>query len=344
MATLESSRIEHEIAKGLIKPDYILTNMAMAYVQETANRPASFLAPIIPVPVSTGTYYIFNKEDLLRDNFRLKPQYGAVDPAVVSRSTGTYQCTVEQLMFAEDEISRTNDTRRNVPEIVRTPQMVALSIAQQHAIHLDRMFANRFFNKTVWGENVWTGKDGTASEGSQEFLKFTDANSNPIKFFRKRIRDIQEKTGRKPNKLGLGVDTYEALLEHPVILSRITGNGSAQNPAQADLNVLATLFGVDKVGVFDSISNEADIAKDADMKFICDRKGALLAYTPDAPSMQEPSAAYTFAWDMLGNGQHMVINKGEGGFGEHVSKTECLIAPDMRITCQDLGVFMTDCA
>ena len=343
MGRIDPSVIEYEIAKGRIKPDYILTNMAMAYSQGLDNRPASFLAPIIPVPVSTGTYYTFNKEDLLRDNFRRKPEYGAVDPAATSRSNNTYQCFVDQMMMAEDTINRTNDNRRNIPEIVRTPQMIAQTIAQQHAIHMDRMFASKFFNKDSWGDNVWTGKTGTASEGSNEFLKFTDANSDPIKFFRKRMRDIQKATGRKPNKLGLGVETYDALLEHPVVLSRITGNGSAQNPAQANLNVLATLLDVEKVGVFESISNEADMAKDADMQFICDPKGALLAYTPDTPSMQEPSAAYTFSWDMLGNGQYLFIAKGEGAFGEHVEKTEALVAPDMRITGQDLGMFMTDC-
>lgn len=339
---LTTAQIADAIAKGKINPDYVLTNMAIAYYQDLNNRPASFLAPHIPVGVSTGKYYIFAKEDLLRDAFERKPMYGSVAPTQISRYTGTYECEVDQMMLASDIISQTNDARLGLPGTVRTAQATALTMAQHYAIHMDRIFANKFFKKGVW-DNEWTGKESSASESSNEFLKFTDANSNPIQFFRKRITDMKKMTGKTPNRLGLGIETFNALVEHPVILSRISGNSSAQNPAQANEEVLAKLFGIEKVGVFDSISNEAEVGADAKMDFICDSKGALLAYTPDAPSLMEPSAAYTFAWDMLGDGKYMCIAKGEGAFGEHVEKTECIVAPDMRITANDLGIFMTDC-
>ena len=39
------------------------------------------------------------------------------------------------------------------------------------------------------------------------------------------------------------------------------------------------------------------------MRFICNPDDALLTYTTASPSIDEPSAGYTFTWDMLGNGQ-----------------------------------------
>ena len=36
-----------------------------------------------PVTLSSDSYYIFNKEDLLRDNWKRKPAYGKVEPAVL---------------------------------------------------------------------------------------------------------------------------------------------------------------------------------------------------------------------------------------------------------------------
>ena len=76
--------IKAEIAKGIFRPHTALTNMALSYYQSAANYFAKAIFPICPVDQSSDNYYIFDKEDLLRDNWQRKPAYGKVDPAVVS--------------------------------------------------------------------------------------------------------------------------------------------------------------------------------------------------------------------------------------------------------------------
>nr|DAF90093.1 MAG TPA: Major capsid protein [Siphoviridae sp. ctu061] len=84
--------IAAEIAKGAFRPHTALTNMALAYYQNPANYFAKSLFPVCPVDLSSDNYYIFDKDDLLRDSWQRKPAYGKVAPAVVSEHTDTYNC------------------------------------------------------------------------------------------------------------------------------------------------------------------------------------------------------------------------------------------------------------
>lgn len=332
--------ISMAIAKGKFDPNIRLTNMAMAHFQSLENRPAKSLFPILPVQLSTASYYIFSKEDLLRDNVQRKPQFGKVNPAQIAHETGTYACQVDQIILGIDQIMQLDYQRTNAPAFIQQQNAKTKTIAQQMAIHQDIIFASSYFKKGVWNEE-WHG-DSTANEEDKQFIKFSDANSTPIQFFRSRV-SAMKKNGRKPNKLGLGENTYNSLINHPDILARIEGMGSADNPAQANETVLAKLFGVEKVVVFDAIANMAKTGLEADMNFICDPDGALLVYATDTPSIEEPSAGYIFTWDMLGDRNYMPILQYPGEGGTHSEFIEGLIAQDMRITANDLGCYMAEC-
>ena len=79
------------------------------------------------------------------------------------------------------------------------------------------------------------------------------------------------------------------------------------------------------------------------MEFICDPAGALLCYVTDAPAIDEPSAGYIFAWDMLGNGQHVAFDQFEGEKGTHSEFIEGLMSSDMKKTCDDLAIYFKEC-
>ena len=193
------------------------------------------------------------------------------------------------------------------------------------------MFANNYFKAGVW-ENEFEGiASGTAASGSQ-FIKFSDANSDPIRFFDARKRQIRLEGRRTPNKLTLGYDTYLALKEHPDLLERVKYTGSTANPAKVNERVLAELFGVDEVKVLYATYNAAEEGQNDDMQFICEPDGALLSYTTPSPRIDEPSAGYIFTWDMLGNGNYMATDVFEGEGGTHAEFMEGLLSTDMRKT------------
>lgn len=332
--------IKAEIAKGIFRPHTALTNMALAYYQSVANYFAKAIFPICPVDQSSDNYYIFDKEDLLRDSWQRKPAYGKVAPAVVSEHTDTYNCKVDQMIMGIDQIRQTDLQRRQGPTI-RDPRIQRTkTIAEQANIHQDVLFAGGFFKSGVWG-NELTGVDSTAPTEGQ-FIKFSNDNSDPIKFIDEQKTAVNETTGRTPNRLALGAHVYDALKAHPAILERVKFGGSTPNPATVTENVLAQLFGVEKLVVLRSIMNKAPMGAEANMGYIGDPDAFLLAYATNSPSVDEPSAGYIFTWDMLGDGQILPILNYLGIPGTHTEYVEGLMANDMRKTADDLAVFFKE--
>lgn len=329
--------ISSEIRKGVFRPHTALTNLALAYYQNAANYFAKAIFPVCPVQLSSDNYYVFEKEDLLRDNWQRKPAYGKVDPAVVSEHTETYVCQVDQMIMGIDQIRQTDLDRRQAPATANPKQQRTRTIAEQANIHQDVLFAEGFFHEGAWA-NEWEGKDETELSDKQ-FIKFSNANSDPIKFIDERKTEMQENTGRMPNRLALGPNVYNALKNHPGILERVKYGGTTANPASVTPNVLAQLFGVEQLVILQSIMNKARMGEEAKMEFIGDPDAFLLAYATNAPSIEEPSAGYIFTWDMLENGQILPILNYLGEGGTHTEYIEGLMATDMKKTADDLAMF-----
>lgn len=334
---MRASDISVAIAKGQYRPHTMLSNVALSYFQNSANYAAKAIFPIVKVSQSSDLFYKFNKADLLRDNWRVKPQFGKVNPSQVSESTGTYNVTVEQNIMGLDQIRRTDMVRRQGPNGIKDPrQQLTKTMAEQANIHQDNLFANNFFKSGVW-TNEFTGVDSTAS--GKQFIKFSNDNSEPIKFIDERKTEMKQSTGRTPNVMGVGINVYNALKEHPAIIERIKYSGSTANPAMVTEKVLAELFGIDKIVVFNAIQNEAKMGQAEDMNFICDPDAMLLAYATNTPSIEEPSAGYIFAWDPLGDGNILPTFHHDGEWGVHAEYVEMLMAYDMKKTADDLAMF-----
>ena len=326
--------LKMDIAKGHFRPHTALTNIALSYYQNAANYFARAIFPVCKVTLSSDNYYIFNKEDLLRDNWKRKPAYGRVEPAPVSEHTDTYTVHVDQMRMGIDQIRQTDIDRRQAPGAMNPKVQRVRILTEQANIHQDSLFARSYFKSGAWG-NEWTGVSSNPS-GSQ-FLKFTDANADPIAFIDDQKTEMLRETGRMPNRMALGINVFNALKNSPAIKERILPGGSTANPATVTEQVLAALFGVEKLVVLRSIMNSADFGEAASMNFIGNANDFMLAYATNAPSIEEPSAGYIFTWDMLGNGQILPIRTYLGEEGTYSEYVEGLMAYDMRKTADDLA-------
>jgi hypothetical protein len=332
--------IQIEIAKGLFRPHTALSNMALAYYQSEAKYFARTIFPICPVTLSSDNYYIFDKEDLLRDNWQRKPAYGKVAPAVISEHTDAYACTVDQMIMGIDQIRQTDLIRRQGPRAVDPKQQRTKTLAAQANIHQDALFAKQFFKKGVWGSEK-TGVDSTSPTGNQ-FIKFSNHNSDPVAIIDAEKTAMEQTTGYMPNRLAIGVNVFNALKLHPAILERVKYGGSTANPATITENVLAQLFGVERISVQRSIMNKAEPGEAAKMEYIGDPDAILLAYATDTPAIDTPSAGYIFTWDMLGNGNILPVLSYIGENGTHSEFVEGLMATDMKKTADDLAVYLAE--
>lgn len=330
--------IAADIAKGW-KPNNYLTNMSVAYFQPDDWFVSPFVFPILPVQLSTSYYYIFDKGDLARDNVQRKPEFGKVTPMMFGSKQELYSCEVDQIIVGIDQISTLNYQRSAAPGII-DPRRAKVRIAtEQLKLHMDRAFADGYFKSGAW-TNEWAGVTTTPS--GKQFYKFSDSNCDPVKFIGDRRVEMMREGRRKPNVLALGVEAYEALKNNASILDRVKYSGSTANPATINANVLAQLFEIDRVVVLNSTYNKGGYGSTS-MDFVCDSKGALLAYAAPNPAIDEVSAGYTFAWDMLGNGQYLVFDQYEGEKGTHTEFIEGLTSYTSKKVCDELGVFMKEC-
>ena len=339
MNGMTPERIQYDIQKGSFKPNIYLTNLCMAYFQDASRYVAKSIFPICPVQLSSARFYTFSKEDLLRDNVQRKPEFGKVAPAQMGHKDQSYSCLVDQVIVGIDRISSLDYQRTNAPGVIDPRRAKARFIAEQMNIHQDVVFAKSFFRSGVW-TNEWTGVSGTPS--TNQFLKFNDDNCDPVVLFDTLCTSVEQNTGRRPNRLGLGKNAFNALKSNPNVIERVKYGGSSANPATVNERVLAELFGIEKVVVFSSIYNAGQVGAE-DMQFICDPDSAILAYATSAPAIDEPSAGYIFTWDMLGNGQYMPTMQYDGEPGTHSEFMEGLFAADMQKTGDDLAVFLKAC-
>lgn len=341
MSIITPQDLQYQIAKGTFQPNIYLTNLSMAYFQDASRYVAKAIFPICPVQLSSARYYIFSKGDLLRDNVARKPQFGKVQPAQMGQLDGSYSCSVDQVIVGIDQISALNYQRTNAPGVADPRRAKVKFIAEQMLLHQDIVFAENFFKEGVW-ENEWSGST-SYNETGKTFIKFNDDNCDPVVLFDDLCTQVEQSTGRRPNRLGLGKSAFNALKANPAVVERVKYGGSSANPATVNERVLAELFGIEKVVVLSSIYNKAGLGQEDDMDFICDPKAAILAYATDAPAIDEPSAGYIFTWDMLGNGQYMPTIQFEGENGTHSEFIEGLFSADMKKTADDLAIFMKDC-
>ena len=329
--------VELSIAKGW-KPNMYLTNMAIAHFQEPSYYIAPDIFPILPVPTSSGNYYVFNKAELALDQVQRKPAFGKVAPAVFSHSEETYSVAVDQIIIGVDQIAALNYQRSGAPANIDPRRAKTRMLSEQMKIHLDKVFSDGFFKAGAWA-NVKTGV--ASSPSTNQFLQFNDANADIIGYFDELKRDMLLNGRRLPNRLTLGYDAYVAIKNHPQFLERVTGSGSTPNPALVNAQVIAAVLGIDEVRVLYGTRNIAQLGQAANMAFNFNAKDALLTYCPSSPSLEEPSAGYIITWDMLGNGSFMVTDAFEGEEGTHSEFVEGLMATAMKKTCDDLAFYLS---
>lgn len=338
MKTATNASIAKQLASGW-KPNLYLTNMSVAHFQPDDWFVSPFVFPIVPVQHSTGLYYEFDKGDLARDNVQRKPEFGKVTPMMFGHTEHTYNCEVDQVIIGLDDIATLDYTRAGVPGMIDPRRAKVRLINEQLKLHMDRIFANAYFKPGVW-TNEW---EGTAEQpAGKKFYKFNDANFDAISFFDARKMDMMLAGRRRPNVLALGAEAFDGLKNNPDLLERVKYGGSTPNPANVTTNVIAQLLGFDRVVVLYSTYNKAGYGA-TEMNFICDPKAALMCYANPTPAIDEPSAGYTFTWDMLGNGQYIAVDQWQGEGGTHTEFIEGLMSCTPKIVCDELGMFMKNC-
>ena len=311
--------------------DRFLTNMAVAWSQDQANFVADKVFPPVPVLKESDLYAIYEKGTFYRTGqMQPRPLGGRPPQTGYEIKEGTYRCVEWSLEHIIDDRVRANADQP------LDPDLAGMRLLQTQAlIQRDTLWANKFFLTGVWGTD-WTGVASAPS--TNQFLQWDQSGSDPIQFIRGRAVDVTSKTGYRPNVLVFGALAYEAFINHPDVLDRIkyTQRGLVTP------EIVASLLDVDKVVTPRAVSNTANEGQADNISFILNETGVLLAYAAPAPSIQEPSAGYTFAYTGLipgvTNAFAGVIMRGREELA-HSDVLQVRASYDQEVVASDLGEF-----
>ncbi len=309
-----------------------LTNISIAYIQDSGNFVADRVFPNIPVQKQADRYWTYDRGHFNRDEMAVRaPATESAGSGYTVDNTPSYYCPVYAFhKDIPDEVRANSDTP------LSPDRETAIFVTQKALIKREKTFVSSFFATGLWTNEV-TGV--AASPGTGNVLRWDDASANPIENVRLAKRTILQSTGFEPNVLMLGKTVYDALVDHPDLVDRIKYGQTPNGPAIVNQQALAALFEVDRIVVSKAIENTAAEGATNSHSFIAG-KHALLAYAAPSPGLMTPTAGYTFSWNgFMGasaNGHRIRSFRLDR---QNADRVEIDMAYTQKLVSADLGYF-----
>ena len=313
--------------------DNQLSDFAQAYFQSSTNFAATKVFPQVTVSKQEAKYHIFDKNDLLRESMEVRPNGGPSRGGGFGLSNDSYIAEVYASHKQVTDRDRKNWTQSNLTFEEATAQVLAQRALQK----IERQWVTDFFAASIWETDVTGGVDFTAWS--------TPGSSDPIVDIDTGKLTVLNSTGFEPRVLACGFKVWQNLRRHPLIVDRVTGGGNSQNPATVSKEAVAAVLDLDKIHVLKAVKATNVEGGTAATSQIAGNH-ALLCHVPDAPSIVEPSAGYTFVWDgvgggMLDDGGNVAISSIPDPLnGRNTTREEIEIGFDNKVTGSDLGYML----
>jgi len=306
--------------------DQALTDFSVGLFQDLGGSVASQAFSNRNVAQQSNNFHIYTPADLHRaDAAKRAPNTSAVRKDY-GLETGNYFCDVWALAYDVSEQERAN------ADAVLDPEQDATRILMDDLIMTeDREWAATAFATGVWG--------GTDQVGATNFTQWDDAASTPIEDLRGQATDMLSNTGKSPNKLVLGHDTWASgLVDHPDILDRIkyTQTGIVTE------SLFAGVLGLDSVIRADSIRNTADEGLTETAAFNLG-DNALLLHAPNTVGPRSATAGVRFNWSgLLGGTAGVRVKRFEIPQDDAFPRVEMDMAFAHGIVTSGLGRFFSN--
>jgi hypothetical protein len=261
--------------------DQALTDYSAALFQDLGGSVASQAFSNRNVAQQSNNFHIYTAADLHRTDAQKRAPNTSAARKRYGLSTGQYFCDVWALAYdvSEQEVA-------NQDAVLDAEQDAAKVIMEDLIMTEDNEWAATAFVTGVWGTSV---------AGATNFTQWDDAASTPIEDQRVGIRTVLSNTGKKPNKVVYGFQTWsDGLVDHPDLLDRIkhTQTGVVTE------DLLAQVLGLDRVIVAETIRNSAQEGIAESAGFILG-DNALLLHAPDNVGPRQATAGIRFNWSGL---------------------------------------------
>jgi hypothetical protein len=305
--------------------DQALTDFSVGLFQDLGGSVASRAFSNRNVAQQSNQYHIYTAGDLHRSDARKRAPNTASAARSFGLTTGSYFCDVWALHYDVSEQERAN------ADAVLDPEEDAARILMDDLIIAeDVQFAATAFAGSVWGTTV---------TGGTNFTQWDDAASTPIEDIRVGCKTVLQNTGRMPNKIVLGYETWsDGLVDHPDILDRI--KYTEKGVVSSDL--VASLFDLEDVIVANSIRNTAEEGATATNAFNYG-DNALLLHAPANVGPRSATAGVRFNWSgLLGANSGIRAKRFEIPEDDAFPRVELDMAFDHAVVTTALGYFFSD--
>jgi hypothetical protein len=308
--------------------DAILTNISVAYLQRAESFIADKVFPVVPVDKQSDKYFVYSKNDWLRDEARVRTDGTESVGSGYNITTDNYYADVFAI---HKDIG--DQTRANADAPINVDREAAEFVTHRLLTRREIQFVTDFMTTGKWSVDV-TGV--AASPTTNQTIQWSDyTNSDPIEDIEAGKASILSTTGLEANTLVLGYDVFRRLKNHPDLVDRIKYT-SSQTITE---DMLARMFDIERVLVSKSV--KATNAEGATGAYsFTTGKTALLAHVAPNPGILTPSAGYTFSWTGVSQGLGLTI--GTSSFrleSLRATRVEAELAFDNKVVASDLGYF-----
>lgn len=293
-----------------------LTKVGVKYTQDPANFVAGKVFPACPVNLQSSQYPVYDKAYWMKNEAEIRMPGTESAGGTHARSFDSYSC--QDTSYHEDVPF---ESTKNDPNPLNPLKAATRRVTDKIAIWNEVDFSTRFLTTGVW------------TDASAPSVKWDADNATPLEDVDGYKRQMKLATGRNANKMVMSEKVYDVLKRNDVLKEQIkyTRGGNLNK------QLIAEAFEVDEIVVMGAVYDAAAFGATADMNYIAGDK-VLLLHTTNSPSLEEPSAGYTFKW----------TGYGANGYGvrsielekEMATRVEVHNYQDQKVVASDLGVFI----
>lgn len=311
-----------------VHADAALTDFSVAYLQDQTNFIGGNSIPSFPVDSKSDLYFVFNKDDWMRDDaVKVRAEDEEAPMSGFTLSKQNYNATpwwtavpLSQLVTA------------NADPSIRLDEAATQLVTQRMLIRRERIFATQYMS---------TGKWLTDKVGGTDFTKWSDYSSDPERDVDNAKNFMVKTTGFAGNTMTVAFTTHQALKRHPLLKERIKYTSSESVTAE----IIARYFELDEYHVSKAAYSTTAEGAASKVQAFAVGPHALLTYKEGSPTIMSPTAATIFCWSKLTGLNNAGIRVDQ--YYDERKKQDVVRAEfafDMVISASDLGYFWQNAA
>lgn len=312
---------------GDVHLDQALTDLSVRFTQDHQEFIATKVFPTVNVAFKSDKYFVYSREDWYKTDAQQRAPGTESAGGGYSVSSADYAADVYAFHRDVDDQTRANAQSQISLESDAT-EFVTQNLLQLR----ESQWVDNYFKTGVWTTE-------TTLSGVNQWDDYS--NSDPLADLRTGVMTLAKGTGKRPNKLVLGAEVWDALQDHPAFLERV----KYTEKAILGTDILASLLNIKEVLVPEAIYHEKQEGTSVAMTDYDFRlgKNALFLYVAPNPGINTVSAGYTFNWSGLtgsaGEGIRMKKFRMEAIASDRV---EGEMAYDQAVVSADLGYLIID--